>query len=230
MIFTTLQKISVSVISLLFVFSAVFGVANKQSFNTITTDASAFGTAELEDYTAFADSESEFYESLDAEYLQIQLDGAQTAFVATVEDVKNQYECLNYTVNVDRVVQGDNISANETVVLYEYSHFILNENNKLTYFQSVTGNLPLQKGKQYLIFAEELEYEKGYQENLNHKEYRIFDAEIDTFCISDNQTKPLNINAKSFSEFEGNEYICFTQKGIDNMNKVKQDILDIYLK
>lgn len=116
------------------------------------------------------------------------------------------------------------------VISFADSYFTDCENNKLSYFQSVTGNLPLQKGKQYLIFAEELEYEKGYQENLNHKEYRIFDAEIDTFCISDNQTKPLNINAKSFSEFEGNEYICFTQKGIDNMNKVKQDILNIYLK
>ena len=56
-------------------------------------------------------------------------------------------------------------------------HFILNENNELEYFQTVTKNLPLQKNKQYLLLLR-LEYEKDYE-----KEFRIFDAEISTFVL-----------------------------------------------
>ncbi len=230
MIFTAFQKTTLSIISVLCILTSVFGIFNKQSYNSITTDNSAFDNAVLYDYVSFEEDENNFSESIDAEYINNQLQGADTIFVATVKDVNNQYECLRYTINIDKIVKGKNININETVVLYEYSHFILNENNELAYFQTVTKNLPLQNDKQYLIFAESLEYEKGYQETLKHKEFRIFDAEIDTFCLTDNQTKVLNSNAKQYKDLKNNEYICFSQKSLDNINSIKKKIIDIYLK
>lgn len=230
MMFTILQKTSVSVISALCILMTVFGIFNKQSYNAITTDHSAFDNAVLLDYTDFEEEENNFSESIDAEYMNSQLQDADTIFVATIKDIKNQYECLQYTIHIDRIVKGENININETAVLYEYSHFILNENNELAYFQTVTKNLPLQNDKQYLIFAESLEYEKDYQETLKYKEFKIFDAEIDTFCLTDNQTKALNSHAKQYRDFKNNEYICFSQKALDNINSIKKTIIDIYLK
>lgn len=100
----------------------------------------------------------------------------------------------------------------------------------MEYFQTVTKNLPLQKNKQYLLFAERLEYENDYQQTLKHKEFRIFDAEISTFCITNNQDKALKSNAKQFRDIKNNEYICFSSKALNNINSIKRKIIDMYLK
>lgn len=230
MIFTSFQKVSVSVICILCVLMTVFGIVNKQSYNLITTDNSAFDNAVLFDYTSFEEQENSFFENLDTEYLNTQLQEADTVFVGTINEFKNQYECLKYLISVDKVVKGEGINKGDRVVLYEYSHFILDENDKLSYFQTITKNLPLISGKQYLIFAQKLEYEKDYQEILEYKEYRIFDAEINTFCLTDNQSEPLNSNSKYFKDFKNGEYICFSEKGLDNMNYVKKEIIIANLK
>jgi|GEM_PF-803056 hypothetical protein len=230
MMFTAIQKISISIISVMCILMAVFGIFNKQSYNSITTDNSAFDNAVLYDYASFEEEENNFSENINVEYINDQLKNADTIFVGTVKDIKNQYECLRYTINIDKVVKGKNINISETVVLYEYSHFILNENNELEYFQTVTKNLPLQKNKQYLLFAERLEYEKDYQQTLKHKEFRIFDAEISTFCITNNQDKALKSNAKQFRDIKNNEYICFSSKALNNINSIKRKIIDMYLK
>lgn len=230
MIFTSYQKISVSIICTLCVLMTIFGIVNKQSYNLITTDNSAFDNAVLFDYTSFEEQENNFFENLNTEYINTKLQEADSVFVGTIKEFKNQYECLKYLIDIDQVVKGENINKDDTVVLYEYSHFILNENDELSYFQTVTKNLPLISGKQYLIFAQKLEYEKDYQDTLEYEEYRIFDAEINTFCLTDNQTKPLNSNSKYFKDIKNNEYICFSQKAIDNVNSIKKEIIDIYLK
>lgn len=228
MIFTLFQKISVTAISLLCILVIVFGMFNKQSYNFITTDNFAFDNAVLYDYASFEEEENNFSENIDVSYINNQLQDAETVFVGTIKGVKNQYECLKYTIHIDKVVKGD-VCINETVVMYEYSHFILNENNELSYFQTVTKNLPLQHDKQYLIFAESLKYEDGYQETLKYKEFKIFDAEIDTFCITDNQTEVLDINAKHFRDFKNQEYICFSSKSLNNINSIKQKVINMYL-
>ena len=129
MMFTAIQKISISIISVMCILMAVFGIFNKQSYNSITTDNSAFDNAVLYDYASFEEEENNFSENINVEYINDQLKNADTIFVGTVKDIKNQYECLRYTINIDKVVKGKNINISETVVLYEYSHFILNENN-----------------------------------------------------------------------------------------------------
>lgn len=230
MIFTVFQKISVSIISALCILTVMFGLFNRQSYNLITTDNSAFDNAILYDYISFEEEENNFSESIDVEYINSQLQDADTIIVGTVKDIKNQYECLRYTINIDKIIKGKNINIHETVVLYEYSHFILNENNELAYYQTVTKNLPLQNNQQYLIFAERLEYENDYQQTLKHKEFRIFDAEINTFCLTNNQEDALKSNAKQFKDFKNNEYICFSSKALDNINSIKQKIIDMYLK
>lgn len=153
MMFTAIQKISISIISVMCILMAVFGIFNKQSYNSITTDNSAFDNAVLYDYASFEEEENNFSENINVEYINDQLKNADTIFVGTVKDIKNQYECLRYTINIDKVVKGKNINISETVVLYEYSHFILNENNELEYFQTVTKNLPLQKKQTISAFC-----------------------------------------------------------------------------
>lgn len=229
MMFTRFQKLSISIISVLCVLISVFGILNKQSYNMITTDVSSFDNAILTDYVSFEEEENNYSENIDVESLNYQLQDADTIFVATITDVANQYECLKYQINIDRIIKGKNIYSDDVAVLYEYSNFILNENNELTYFQTITKNLPLQKGKQYLVFAEAIEYERDYQGTLDYREFRIFDAEINTFCLTDNQKKALNSKAKYYKEFKNSEYICFSQKAIDNLNEIKKQIIDIYL-
>ena len=104
MMFTAIQKISISIISVMCILMAVFGIFNKQSYNSITTDNSAFDNAVLYDYASFEEEENNFSENINVEYINDQLKNADTIFVGTVKDIKNQYECLRYTINIDKVV------------------------------------------------------------------------------------------------------------------------------
>lgn len=230
MILTKFQKTIIVIITVICIAVAVFGILNKQTFNKATADSSNFENAMLYDYSAYADAENDFSENINFEYINEQLKYADTVFVCTVMSSANQYECTKYTVKIDKVIKGNTINNDDEAVLYEYSHFVIDENNELLFFQTITKNLLLQQGKQYLVFAEALEYEKDYQEKLDCREFRIFDAEIDTFCLTDNQEKPLNRYAKTYKEFDNNEYVCFSQKAVDNLNSIKKEIIDAYLK
>lgn len=73
MMFTAIQKISISIISVMCILMAVFGIFNKQSYNSITTDNSAFDNAVLYDYANFEEEENNFSENINVEYINDQL-------------------------------------------------------------------------------------------------------------------------------------------------------------
>lgn len=228
--FTSLQKVSALIISLICVFTSFIGVLERKNYNTVTADSSAFDSAGLINNKDNIQAENDFCENIDTKYIDDQLQEADTVFVITVKDMKNQYECLKHTVKVDRVIKGENIKNGDTAVFYEYSHFILDDNSNLKYLQTITQNMPLRKNKKYLVFAESIDYEKGYQNTLPCREFRIFDAEIDTFCLTDYQSEPLSGNAKYFKDIKNSEYVCYNKKSLNNLNKIKKNIINKYMK
>lgn len=226
---TKLQKAAIASLSVLCAAVIVFGIFNQQSFNRITRDASAFPGAKLPDYSYYAEGNNALAEMLTANYINDKLQNADSVFVCTVENTTNQYECLKHDITIDEVIRGENIKAGDSAVFYEYSNFVLDANGDLSFNQSVTQNVPLQDGKQYLVFAESMNYKQGYQETLPCREFRIFDAEIDTFCLDGDQTEPLDPTVKTYAEIQDYEYICFSQQGLENLNSIKQELFDMYL-
>lgn len=229
MISSKIQKATLTVVSVLCVIAVAFGIYNKTTFNTITRDKNAFDNAKLDDYSFTIDADNEYNENIDFSILNNDLECADTVLVCTVKELSNQYECLKYDLTVDKVVKGNSVNAGEEIVFYEYSHFIINDNNELQYFKTANNNFPLIEGKQYLIFANQMQYEEEYAKTLAKKEFRISDAKISTFCIDDAEVKYFSPNVKTFKEVKEFEYICFSENGAENLTQLKQDVLDYYL-
>ncbi len=225
---TTLQRAAIASLSVLCAAVIVFGIFNQQSFNRVTSDSS-FPGAKLPDYSYYQNDTNAVTESLTASYIIDKLKNADSVFVCTVEKTTNQYECLKHDITIDKVIRGENIQTGDKAVFYEYSNFILDSNGDLSFNQSVTLNVPLKAQKQYLVFAQAMNYKQGYQETLPCREFRIFDAEIDTFFLDGDQTQPLDPTVKTYAEIQDCEYICFSQKGLENLNSIKQTLFDMYL-
>lgn len=229
MIISKIHKTTLTVVSILFVIAIAFGIYNKTTFNTIAQDESAFDQAKLDDYSFTMDSDIEYSENINFSILKTDLDYADTILICTVNEMSNQYECLKYDLTVNKVVKGNSVKTGEQIVFYEYSHFIINDNNELQYFKTANNNFPLIENKQYLVFANRMQYEEEYANTLAKKEFRISDAKISTFCIDDAEVKYFSSNVKTFKEVKDFEYICFSQKGAENLTKLKEDVFDYYL-
>lgn len=229
MIKSKIQKITLAVISVLSIVAIAFGFYNKSTFNYLARDTSYFDNAVLDDYSYTADEDNEYCENIDFAFINDYLKEADTIFVGTVNEMSNQYECLKYDVTVDKVVKGDSISDNEQIVFYEYSHFIINNDKELQYFKMVNNNFPLIKNKQYLIFANRMQYEPDYEKKLAKKEFKISDADISTFCLDEIEVKAASPNDKKFKDIKENEYSCFSATGAKNLTNIKKDVIAHYL-
>lgn len=226
---TKLQKAAACTAAVLCAAVITSGIFIRQSYNRITTDPLAFDSAATADYAYYEEDTNALTESLTTGYINDKLKNADSVFICTVEDTANQYECLKHNIKIDRVIRGGSIQAGGRAVLYEYHTFCLDASGNLVFSASVTNNVPLQNGRQYLVFAEDMNYEQGYKDTLLCPEFRVFSAEVSTFCLGGDQTEPIDINVKTYGEIKDYEYICFSEKGLKTLNSIKRDIIDMYL-
>lgn len=230
-----LQKITVTVLVSVIAAGMISGAVVKNSYNHIAEDPGSYSDAEFIDITMnFEDLVSE-QELVNAELLDYYYKDCPDIFTCEMIEFKSQYECTKFTCRIDRVIRGEGISDGDTVVIYDWNDFVASNglfgDKEHSYYEPMVSMRPLlQAGKEYLVFAEPMDYAAEYEKRLDYKEFRMYGTDVNAFCISENQTKYCSKDIKTYSEISDLEYICFTQKSLDAYNEAKEIILEEYLK
>lgn len=228
---TKLQKKTAVLICFIFAAALTFCVVLRQSYSWVSRDTAGYENAQMADYTQFMDADNERSETITFEELNNDFKDADTVFVCKVLESENQYECTANRVRIEQTVCGEFAKTGEKAVLYDWSFFTLAPDKEHAFFFQGSANNLLQVGKRYLVFAQHMDYRETYQKQLPCQEFRIFGfAYVNTFCLDDNQEKPLSPYAKTYSEFADSEFICFSQKGLDNLNAIKKQMIETYVK
>ncbi|MCD7872482.1 MAG: hypothetical protein LUG21_04145 [Clostridiales bacterium] len=169
-----------------------------------------------------------FFENIDTKYLTDKYKNAPAIFICTVLDSVNQFECTKHKIMIDKMIKGSKGDFKNSFYLYEYNNFIISDEDKLMFSQTVSKNILMKNGNKYLVFAEPIVYDKTYQQKIACSEFRILGEEINYFCLNENQSKPINPNSKLFKDISYAEFSCFSDAGLKNINSIKKEIIEIY--
>ena len=102
--------------------------------------------------------------------------------------------------------------------------------DKLIY-SSYDNSLPLQKDNEYLIFSEKRCYDEDYQKTLECNEYSMGLRNVGPTAFILNKTQQDFINISDgihYGDLKDKYYTCFSQKALDNVNKVSAEIICQY--
>lgn len=219
-----LQKISLSIICFSIVFAVVLGIATRFSYKDIDFEKAEFlYTPEIS---------AEIIENLSAENVIQAAEKCDAAFVATVKSSEISHEISKATVFVDMVVKGSENLAGREIIIYSYPHFLYKDYSEKILTLYIGCNNLIQEGKQYLIFADKVEYAKEYEETLKMPEY-----------IVNNQTDhlysfPLDGYRKEYITYFENihysdiakyDYICFTEEEANKLDGIRTEVLNYFL-
>lgn len=221
---SNVHKISIAVISLSLILAVVFGLITKNSYKYFDPlDAVVLNTEDIVDEVMCS--------RIDSEIILEQLKSADYVFIATVKGSENIHEATKTTIYIDKVLKGDTASLNKTVYLYE-PNFIYNlkGSDECNYYSLNHIDNLMQPDKQYLVFADRVDYSDSYQKTLDNYEYQVeIDFEIYSFplegeieCIEpkDNMT---------YADVKSYDYFCYTQEQKEILEEIRAEVFDRYL-
>lgn len=223
-----IQKIGLIFCSVMILGSLILGTVAKSSYSTMSQNPNYINNATVQ----FDNELAEYidYENLELTYdvLKQDLDSYGTVFVAKVTDMEYCYNCTKYTVKIIKSIKGSEINGNNAI-LYQWGGIDKLE-DKLIY-SSYDNSLPLQKDNEYLIFSEKRCYDEDYQKTLECNEYSMGLRNVGPTAFILNKTQQDFINISDgvhYGDLKDKYYTCFSQKALDNVNKVSAEIICQY--
>lgn len=221
---SNVHKISITVISLSLILAVVFGLVTRNSYKYF--DPLDAVVENIEDVV-----EKVINSRVDSEMVFEQLNTADYAFIVTVKSSEFMYQATKTTVYIDKVLKGDTASLNKTVYLYE-PNFIYNirgSDECYYYFLNYINNL-MQPDKQYLVFADRVEYSDSYQKTLENYEYQVeVDFELYSFPL-EGEIKCIEPKGNmTYADVKSYDYFCYTQEQKDILENIRAEVFDKYL-
>lgn len=223
-----IQKIGFIFCIVMIVGSLILGTVAKNSYSTMSQNPKYIYNATVQ----FDNEVAEYidYENLELTYdvLKQDLDSYGTAFIAKIKNIEHCYNCTKYTVEIIKSIKGVEKKGN-TAILYQWGGIDKLE-DKLIY-NSVDNSLPLQNDNEYLVFSEMRCYDEDYQKTLECNEYSMGLRNVGPTAFILNKTQQEYINISDdiyYKDLKDKYYTCFSQKALDNVNKVSAEIISHY--
>lgn len=217
-------KISISIISVFLIFAIVFGIITRNSYANLDGDKAVFNVDESVDIS------KEVMKDLNSQAVIKELEEADSVFVVTVKNSEKIFECTKTTVTVDRVIKGDESNLKSNVIIYEPNfNYSKKSKQQSYYFVNYLNNL-MQENKQYLVFANKIEYSDSFQKTLDSYEYLVnIDWALYSFPI-DNEIKCINSDKVEFYEdVKHYDYFCYSDNQKNILEKIRTDVFNRYL-
>lgn len=218
------QKISVSIISLSIAFAVILGIAARISYKDIDLQKAEFF------YTP--ETSAEVVAHLSEQSVINIAEQYDAAFIATVKSNEISYQISKATVYIDRVVKGDGNLSGREIVIYSYPYFLYKDTGKEVLTLYIGCNNLMQEGKQYLVFANKVDYGKEYEEALEMPEYIVNQGSdsLYSFPIDDYRKEYINYSADMHcSDIAKYDYICFTEEEAEKIDEIRTAVLDHFL-
>ncbi len=199
------------------VVSVILGIATRRSFRSAPTDV-----ASLSDYRV------EMVSSESLEDINARLDNAEfvARIVFTGERI-HSYQSMLSTVTVLEVYKGDQSYTGKTMPMFEVNHF----NAEYHYYRNFSYANLILPDREYLAFCKIIEnpYDKenpvrlGPANDLGLSVFRLEENSDVIFDVEKARNREL-----TYGDTLSSEFICFSQKQLDAVLRLKQKYLDKY--
>lgn len=219
-----IHKISVAVMCLALAFAIILGVATRNSYRYFDRDNGVV-TKEIK-YT------KKYLDKLTVEKLIEELKKVEFAFVVTVNDSENIYESTKVTAVIDEIIKGDGEQVGNTIIIHEPNFFWYTKRSDENsyYYMNYVNNL-MQKGKQYLVFVDKVEFSEAFQKTLKYTEYAV-EVEGSLYAFPLNSyvevisPEPREVAYKEIKQYD---YFCYSEADGEKLNEIKNSVLEYFL-
>lgn len=135
-----------------------------------------------------------------------------------------QFQALLVPLRIKKVLKGD-VKAGDFIDFYEISFFSEAATGEIAYFDVSPFN-PMQPGREYIVFAQKLNFHPAYQARLERDVYRPVSLEASYFLPEITEPPILDESEPIYyQEIKDNEFNCYSKEQRDAINRVKNEIL-----
>lgn len=217
-----LHKILMITLSFLLLFAVILGCFTKNSYKNIDVNTAT--------YTPSPDTSQRLINSLDTQLTLNELNKCDSAFLVTVINSENIHEGTRTTVFVDEVIRGNKEYMNQNIVIYEPNFISYDKKSQKSFYYAINHiNNLMQSGKKYLVFCNEKNYNKNFQDTLKFPEFivdikmHLYSFPIDSKITAIKQKDDMNYNdVKTYT------YFCYDETEKDKIDYIVSSVLNIY--
>lgn len=224
------QRITITVFSLLIAIAVALGVITNHSFlradgEEIYDNASVTFNEDTPFYIDEMANKTSLEEAL------VTLDESNYALRIECLEAEPCFNCTKYKARVLQTVKGDIDEAGNEIVVYQWVSFSKGDGETLS-FVSPDFSMPLSVGGEYLVFADKRDYCEEYQSTLECNEYSIaLRGPVPTaYILNDVQKDYIHTSSdKTFLSLKNKYYPCFSEESLANINNLSKRVIQHYL-
>lgn len=219
-----INKISFAIISLALVFAISLGVATRLSYKEID-----YKKAEC---MYSPENSKTVVEGLSVQGVLNSLEDYEYAFIVTVKESETSYETNKATALVKETIKGSNNYSGKEIVIYEPQYFLYKDESEQVLSLYTGVNNIMQKNKQYLVFANKINYAPEYESTLTADEFKLnsgFDS-IYSFPIDGYSAEYISPKETiMYTDITGFDYICYSQEEAEKIEEIYNTVLNNYI-
>lgn len=214
--------------SLLIIFTIVLGQVGKSMIKEVdVSNIQEFSKLNCRfDYIYGIDKQDEkvcynSFKEYEADYIQDAKDAENVMIGTFTGDIDLDGTAMGMWVTVNKCLKGGLLKEGDKIPIYQDCLLSFDEQGNAVYNSTI--NI-MKKGEKYLIFYEPSEL-NVYQEQ---KEYR-FTTSVNYYKLTETTSIPVDSKKKRLNDVWDNEFFASSDRIIEQLEKIKKEVISYYL-
>ncbi|MEZ3420836.1 MAG: hypothetical protein K1V95_02800 [Eubacterium sp.] len=221
-----LEKIFALIMLSFLIIAVLFGIATRCSYKVYNRsynpdDAKVYSHYEIVNKTI---------NNLDSAAVLNEISTFSSAFVVTVEKNEAINKATKATVLVNRVIKGDESLLGSRIAIHQISYVEYDKRLKEVAFDCLGGlSNVMQVGKEYLVFADKIDFYDEFQETLDCFEFSTRPDKSLYYFPIDTKVEYIDYIPEKYGDIKTLDYLCCNKENAQKMQQIVDDILEYYL-